>query len=181
MQMACCDAEWGKVCVVLSNTKLVTFHVERNDRLISNLRIHLERLWERVLNNDPPPPDATTAPKILELVHGPQEPESIVYIPETIQTIWSNEDGTPQMLHSVDIDAEIIAITKEVKDLETRKANLRILIENEIIKNNGQFGILRDGGGNQIAQFTVKHYDAKTVQAYDTKAHFKMTRRKLRG
>lgn len=71
-QMSVLNAATVHLAVLFDGAQLKTFRVDRNDELIGYLIELALKLWDRIQNGDPPPPDWThkSTPQLIRNIHG---------------------------------------------------------------------------------------------------------------
>lgn len=89
-QLAVTELEVGRVAVLLDGRTLINFRIERNQNLIDSLIEAETEFWERVQNNDPPPPDFQHAsmPKLIKELFGNVSEHRVVDLsPEAVAAL----------------------------------------------------------------------------------------------
>lgn len=173
--MGVCEAEWWDVALYMQGFPLRVYHIERNDRLIGNLRLEIDTFWERIENMDPPPPDWRTPVDALLRAHGNQNADATeMDLPEELELPGGEVMGAQK------IDVEIVANNKEVGRLKNRTETLRRVVMNAMLQHGATFGYCRDAfSGVPVSKFTVKQYPEVQVKATTREAHTRMTRKNL--
>ncbi len=147
IQMAVTGAKWGSLAgLFLARNKFVWVTLERDDELLEGIYPVLSEFWQRVIDRDPPPPDAL--PDTLDVVKR-------LYPVSNSETI----DLSNFWLESADELArkkdQLSSLNKEIKILET---SIRAVI------GNAEIAQLSDGTSLTLKTTKRKAY-TKVVEA----------------
>lgn len=131
-QMAVTGADQAALAVLIGGNQFKWALIERNQRFIDVMLEKLERFWEMVQNDVMPEPEAKDNQFIGEFL-GDENPETTVVLSTSI----------------VSVDAELLQVKAEIKELKVRQDKLEAMIKKEIGVN--ERGMLPEGG-----QYTYK-------------------------
>ena len=128
IQMACTGSTWGCLAGMFPGYQLAWIDIKRNDAFLEAAYPILSEFWERVINKDPPPPDATTGTgKAIKRLWPRESPEKTITIEDErvidVVTEWEALKN-----------AESAAV-KRIKELD---AIIRATMQDAEIANIGQ-------------------------------------------
>jgi putative phage-type endonuclease len=146
-QMAVTGAEFAAVAVLVGGNEFKWALAERNQRFIDAMLEKLERFWELVEKDEMPDPVAADTKLIGTLLGKEVEGTVIALSPE-----WN------------EVDAELLKVKEEIKELTARKDELEARLKKEIGK--AERGVLP--GGSQYTFKTVPR-QAYTVAASEAR------------
>jgi putative phage-type endonuclease len=83
IQMACYGADHGQIAALIGNRRFEIFDYPRRDDVLEAIIPRLEKFWQRVLDQDPPPADGSVSTaQTLRLLHPDDNGETVVASPE---------------------------------------------------------------------------------------------------
>lgn len=111
-QLAVTDLEVGRLAVLLDGRTLLNFRIERNQNLIDALIEAETEFWERVQNNDPPPPNFQheSMPKLIKALFGNVSDHRVVDL---------SEEAVAAVDNAVRLKAQIKEAEKELERWES--------------------------------------------------------------
>lgn len=126
-QLAVTGAAWGSIAVLIGGQKLLWCDVERDDRFIDGMLEQEAEFWKRVVDLDPPQPDASDRTRELLAKLYPADSGAVI----------------PMEGRFIDLDLELLTLKEEIKQAEARKT----AIENELkaALGDASTGVLPNG------------------------------------
>ena len=144
-QMACTGLQWGSLAAMFPYYQFRCVDLDRDDELIDSIIPELEKFWERVINEDPPPPD--NLPGTLDVV----------------KRLYPNSTGkTVSLTSETELVLEWEQLKKETRELSKRAKEIEITLRAKM--QDAELGELSDGTFLTLKTTKRKAY-TKVVEA----------------
>lgn len=89
-QLAVTGHLWGSIAVLIGGQTFLWNDIPRNETFIEQLRVAVDRFWQRVIKRDPPEPDSSvSATKILHALYPREEHDAIELPIEAVE--WDRD------------------------------------------------------------------------------------------
>ncbi len=111
-QLAVTELEVARMAVLLDGRTLLNFRIERNQNLIDALIDAETEFWERIKNNDPPPPNFThtSMPRLIKELFGNVSEHRVVDL---------SEEASQAVIRAMELKAQIKKIEEELGRVES--------------------------------------------------------------
>lgn len=111
-QLAVTELQVGRLAVLLDGRTLLNFRIERNQNLIEALIEAETEFWQRIQNNDPPPPNFShkSMPLLIKELFGNVSEHRVVDL---------SEEAAAGVVRAMEIKAEIKRLEEELGRMES--------------------------------------------------------------